>query len=107
MMTNMTDWLPATCAGVALGVLLFVCVRLRMAFAPMARERYGQGARLAVWILSIALMIALANGTLIGLRTYLLDTAHVNATLKYEIWFCALALAVGVFLVSGRVLRRN
>jgi len=102
----MDSWLVATVAGCCLGAAFFLCVRLRMRLAPLARERFGNWARGAVWLLTILLMIALANGMLLGLRGYWAGSAPANPALL-EIWSGLLALGIGLSLVFRRIHRRR
>ena len=61
----MTDWLIATVAGIELGLLLYVCVRLRMFFGPRIRERYGNLMRRAFWALTLLFMVPWLASSLI------------------------------------------
>ena len=101
----MQQWIIATLIGAGLGLLLYGCVRLRMHFGPLLRERYGNWARQLCWVVIIALMVALANVTLLLLRYLLGDTANGDSRLVIEIWFALLALTVAMLLVFRRVKR--
>jgi len=103
----MTHWILVTFVGLTLGAALYLLVRLRMYLAPQMLVLHGPWARRIVWIITILLMITLANGMLIWIRSYLLNTAHITETLTYEIWFGVTALFLGVFLVANHVRRRG
>lgn len=98
-------WIAATLIGFCLGLALYGCVRLRIFLGPRLRDRYGNVARQAFWILTIVVMVALANAALRGLRMYLNDPAPPANNLLLEIWFSALALMVGMGLLLKRMRR--
>lgn len=102
----MTDWLIATLAGIELGLLLYVCVRLRMFFGPRIRERYGNLMRQVFWILTLLFMVLLANLNLIGLRA-LLEGGPSEGDLTIEIWFAVLALLLPFTLIFVRMQKRR
>jgi NADH:ubiquinone oxidoreductase subunit 4 (subunit M) len=96
-------WLIATLDGICLGLALFACVRLRMHFGPIVRDRYGSMARRAYWLFTILLMIVLANLGLKLLRIYLSNFDAVTNSLMLEIWFALLALLLALSLIFKRL----
>ena len=102
----MHNWISATGVGIALGLFFYLCVRLRMHYAPILKNRYGSKARLACWLLTILVMVVAANAALIGLRTYLGDEFAAVEMLRLEIWFASLAVLVAMVLILRR-LKRN
>ena len=103
----MQHWIVATLIGVVLGIGLYGFVRLRMCIAPRLKTRFGDSARYAFWILTIVLMIAVANIALWVLRVYLRSYPPIEYGLHLEIWFSLLALIVGLGLVLMRVYRHH
>ena len=99
----MQFWLAATITGIFLGLILFACVRLRMHFGPLIRQRYGDWARRSFWLASILLMILLANQSLELLRIYVDNQIPATENLLLEIWFALLALVIGLGLVFKRI----
>ncbi|MGI9341400.1 MAG: hypothetical protein ACR2QV_01025 [Gammaproteobacteria bacterium] len=99
----MQQWIAATLLGGVLGLALFGCVRLRMHLGPRIKARYGNQARHAYWLLTIVVMVALANLALLGLRAYFAAVPPVGNQLVMEIWFAVLALAVAMSLIFRRL----
>ena len=100
----MQAWIIATAAGIALGLLLYLCVRLRMWLGPIIRDRFGQWARRLYWIVTIAVMVVLANAGLLLVREWVgIDAANL---LLLEIWFALLALGTAMSMIYRRI-RRN
>lgn len=89
--------------GGVLGLLLFGCVRLRMHLGPRLKARYGNRARRAYWLLTIVMMVALANVALFGLRAYMTTSPPNGSQLAMEIWFALLALGVAMGLIFRRL----
>ena len=99
----LNDWLSASGIGAGLGLLLFACVRLRMHVAPIIRRRWGNTMRQAYWVLTIIVMVLLANLGLGLLRRY---TPTVDTPILYlEIWFILVAVAVSFGLIFRRMTR--
>ena len=103
----MQHWLTATLDGVCLGLLLYACVRLRMHFGPIIKQRFGAQARRAYWLFTILLMIVLANLGLKLLRIYLSNFDAVTNSLMLEMWFALLALSIALALVFKRMNRNR
>jgi hypothetical protein len=101
----MQHWLFATFAGVGLGLTLYACVRLRMYVGPLIRERFGDWARRAYWLVTILVMIIIGNAGLFVLRIYLDSQSVEHGTLILELWFGVIAMAVGLALVFRRMSR--
>jgi hypothetical protein len=99
-------WIVSILAGLLLAFLLYWLVRLRMYVAPKMHDRYGTAARVAIWVLVGALMIAVANLELIGLHSVLIEIFGQNAILAHEILFALVALAVGYYLVARHVINK-
>jgi hypothetical protein len=99
----MQQWIAATLFGGVLGLALFGCVRLRMHVGPRIKARYGKYARRAYWLLTIVVMIALANLALLGLRAYFAGSPPAGNQLVMEIWFAVLALTVAMGLIFRRL----
>lgn len=99
----MQQWIAATLLGGVLGLALFGCVRLRMHLGPRLKARYGNKARRAYWLLTIVIMVTLANVALLGLRAYFAADPPVGNQLVMEIWFAVLALAVAMSLIFRRL----
>ena len=74
-----------------------------MHFGPRVRERFGNGARQALWVLIILFMVLLANLGLRLLRGLVLTDIPQAEWLGFEIVFAASALLVGLALVLLRV----
>jgi hypothetical protein len=99
----MQHWFTATIIGIGLGLALYTCVRMRMHFGPIIRNRYGNLARRAYWLLTILVMVALANAGLLGLRRLLANPPLPADKLMLEIWFTLLATAVALTLIYRRL----
>lgn len=99
----MQHWLIATLEGAILGLTLYCCVRLRMYIGPKVRERFGNLARRAYWLLTILLMIVLANVGLLIFRIYLSSQSIAAETLYLELWFGLVALGVGIAMIFRRL----
>lgn len=95
-------WIIATLISLGLGLLLYYCVRLRMHFGPLLRDRYGEAARRILWFGIILLMVGVANAMLYVLRFALEAGPPVDNPLILEIWFALLATAVALLLVFRR-----
>lgn len=78
-----------------------------MALAPLIRERFGERARWATWIVTIGLMVLLANIGLILLRTVLHEMHGVDAPFMHEMIYALLAFAIGFSLVNRHVTRNR
>ncbi len=98
-------WIAATLAGLGLGLAWFGCVRLRMHVGPILKARHGNQFRRAYWLLTIVVMIGLANLALLGLRLFLHDLPLPPNRLLLELWFAAVAVAVAGSLIYRRVTR--
>jgi hypothetical protein len=103
----MQHWLTATLIGISLGLALFACVRLRMHFGPIVRQRFGSWARRVYWAFTILLMIALANLGLKLLRIYLSNFDGVENSLMLEMWFALLAILIALALIFTRMNRNR
>jgi hypothetical protein len=103
----MQHWAVATATGISVGLILFLCVRLRMYVGPILKIRYGPWARQTYWILTILVMIALANLGLWLLRIYFRSFDITAETLALEIWFSMLALMVAMGLIFNRLYRQR
>ena len=103
----MQHWLTATLDGICLGLLLYACVRLRMHFGPIVKQRYGSWARRAYWIFTILLMIGLANLGLKLLRIYESNFDAITNSLMLEMWFALLALLIALALIFRRLYRKR
>ncbi len=101
----MQGFIASSIAGTLLGLAFYVCVRARMYVAPRLRARYGNWARQIYWLLTILLMILLANLTLIELRDYLEDQSLTSNQLMLEIWFVIVAVALSFGLIYRRMTR--
>ncbi len=101
----MTSWLVSTVAGLLVGLAFYVCVRLRIVLGPAARGRYGNMARRGVWLITILLMIGIANLGLVFLRAYLAANDSANNHFAFELWFAVLSLAFGAGMVFIRARR--
>ena len=100
------DWLFATLAGIELGLLLYVVVRLRMFFGPRIRERFGNLTRRIFWGFTLVFMVVLANLNLLGLRA-LLEGRPAEGNVTLEIWFAILALLLPFTLIYLRMQKRR
>lgn len=99
----MQHWLIATLEGAILGLTLYCCVRLRMYLGPKLRKRFGNLARRAYWLITILLMIVLANVGLLIFRIYLSSQSIAAETLYLELWFGLVALGVGIAMIFRRL----
>lgn len=99
----MIDWLVAIAEGGILGVALYLCVRARMKLAPLVLSMYGQWGRRLVWILSILLMVVLANLGLVLLRTSLFGLVAHTPSLAAEACFAITGLVTGCLLVISHM----
>jgi len=99
----MQQWIATTLLGGVLGLALFGCVRLRMHLGQRIKARYGNLARRAYWLLTIVVMVTLANVALLGLRAYFTAAPPAGNQLVMEIWFAVLALAVAMSLIFRRL----
>jgi uncharacterized membrane protein YuzA (DUF378 family) len=100
-------WALDTAAGVALGLVLFALVRVRMVVAPWLGMKLGQWARWSVLVVVAALMIAAANFGLWALREILNQQFGLTATLLHEIVFAVVGFASGFVLLTRYVTRRR
>jgi len=89
--------------GAGLGVTLYGCVRLRMHFGPIVLERYGKWARYFYWLLTIAVMVLIANLGLMLLRAILGPSEPGGNNVLPEIWFALLALSIALRLIFGQL----
>jgi len=96
------DWLFATVIGLTTGLVLFAFVRLRMHVGPIIRARWGNTMRQAYWLLTIVLMILVANLGL-GLLRRTASTDHV----MLEIWFITIAVATAFLFIYRRISRNR
>ena len=96
----MQPWIAATIAGICLGLAFYGCVRLRMYLGPLIRDRFGNVARRVYWLLTIAVMVILANVALFALRQFF---APPGSQLMPEIWFIMLAAGIAYTLISNKV----
>lgn len=106
----MQHWFVATLTGAGLGLALYGCVRLRVWLGPRIGDWYGQHMRRAYWVLTVVIMVILANIALWGLRRYLQAAAPSASGLLLESWFALLALVVGlapILVRARRSSRRN
>jgi hypothetical protein len=78
-----------------------------MYLGPVIIKRFGQWARLAYWLFTILVMIALSNVGLYVFRIYLSSQQVADETLLLELWFAAMALAVGLGLIFRRFSRNS
>ena len=103
----MIDWVAATLDGIVLGLAFYGCVRLRMTLGPIIRERYGNWARRIYWLLTIALMVLLANIALLVLRASYADPSLEMQHMLQELWFISLAVGIAFGLIFLRVTRKK
>ena len=96
----MNSWLLSVLFGIMLGVTLFGCVRLRVWLAHSLGYKTGTWALRILSLTSIAAMIIVANGFLIGLRAAIAGSAANEQTLPMEIVFSIVGFALGYFLVT-------
>lgn len=96
-------WIAATVAGLGLGLAWFGCVRLRMHLGPILKARYGNHARRICWLVTILVMILLANLVLLGLRAFLYDPSPPPNQLLLEGWSALLALGLAFALIFRRM----
>lgn len=101
----MLHWISATALGIALGLVLYGCVRLRMHYAPILKKRYGNWARESCWVAAVLAMIFSANAALMVLRAFLSAERAADDMLMLEIWFAVIALAVALKLIFMRMNR--
>jgi hypothetical protein len=99
----MQFWLAGSITGILLGLILFACVRLRMHFGPLVREKYGDWARKVYWLATILLMVFLANLSLKLLRIYIDNELPAMENLMLEIWFALLAFTIPLVLIFKRI----
>ncbi len=99
------SWLVSTVAGIGVGLIFYVCVRIRVLLGPVAREHFGNVARHGTWLATILLMIGAANFGLLLLRNFLSANGNASNGIVFEIWFALLSLAVGGGLVFVRTWR--
>ena len=95
----MIDWLVAIAEGGILGTALYWCVRARMKLAPLVLSMHGQWGRRMVWVLSILLMVLLANLGLVLLRTSLFGLVAHQPSIATEACFAVTGLVTGCLLV--------
>jgi uncharacterized membrane protein len=100
-------WLFDIVAGVALALLLYALVRVRMRMAPRMRDRFGDYARWAIWVVTIGLMVVLANLGLVLLRQLLHSRFGIDVPFPDEMVFAVVAFGVGFFLVFRHVTRNH
>ena len=103
----MLNWIAATVCGLGLGLALYACVRLRMHFGPIVQQRFGKVARQLYWLVTIGVMVLLANLGLILLRGWLAEYGPDNKDLMLEIWFALLALAISLLLIFRQLKSDN
>ncbi|MDJ0927423.1 MAG: hypothetical protein QNJ73_07195 [Gammaproteobacteria bacterium] len=103
----MQHWILATLIGIGLGLMLYGCVRLRIHLGPRLQARFGNWARSAYWLLTIIVMVILANFSLLTLRDLLADLPDSPNDLLLELWFAALAAGIALFLIYSRVKRNS
>ena len=103
----MQHWIFATLIGIGLGLMLYGCVRLRIYLGPKLQERFGNWARSAYWLLTIVVMVILANFSLLTLRSLFAELPDPPNTLMLEIWFALLAAVVALFLIYKRVTKNS
>lgn len=101
------QWIIAAGAGLILSVLFYALVVLRMSLAPLMRDRFGDRARWATWIVTIGLMVLLANIGLVLLRQVLHEQHGIDAPFLHEMLYAVFAFAVGFALVNRHVTRNR
>ena len=97
-------WLVDIVLGVLLACILYAIVRLRMNVAPKMRDRFGSLARWSVWVLTLALMVIMANLGLLMLRQLLREWLGFDSGIMDELLFSLVSLSLGVMLVARHVL---
>ncbi|NND54401.1 MAG: hypothetical protein HKN56_05450 [Gammaproteobacteria bacterium] len=100
-------WLIDIVAGIAMSIIFYTLVRIRMTMAPKMRDRFGARARWATWALTIGIMVVLANLGLIVLRRVLHTHHGIEAPFVHEMVFALLAFAIGFALVNRHVTRNR
>ncbi len=95
----MAEYLGGFLAGTMVGVALYLCVRARMKYGPLALARFGPWARRLVWVLSMLLVIAIANLGLVVFRELLSALLGREPSLGSEVCFAITGLVVGCVLV--------
>ena len=90
-----------------MSLIFYALVLLRMNVAPRMRDRYGDRARWATWVVTIGLMVLLANAGLIVLRQVLHEQYGVDAPFMHEMVYALLAFAIGFVLVNRHVTRNR
>lgn len=100
-------WILAAAAGVALALVFYALVCLRIIVAPRLGERFGQGARWATWVLLIAFMVIVANAGLWLLRNFLITQHGVHAPFLHEMLYAVVAFVLGFLLVTRHVGRNR
>lgn len=103
----MEAWIAAAVAGAGLGLAFYACVRLRMHLGPRIRARFGNHARRAYWLITMAVMILIANLTLLGLRKWRAESLNIGEHLPSELLFLALAVSIAFGLISLRINRNH
>ncbi len=103
----MIDWIIASVSGLALGWMLYFCVRLRAALVPIAVAKVGIRGSYWVWFATVVIMIAIGNLSLIGLRNCLSILEPGRSSLAFEIWFAIVGFVLGLYLVTRRAWRRD
>jgi len=84
--------------------MFYGCVRLRMHVGPLIKDRFGNTARRAYWLLTILAMIIIGNAALLLLRKWL---PQADSSLLEEIWFLAVAVCIAYALIFRRIAHRN
>ncbi len=97
----MIEWVISAVAGIALGWLLYLCVRLRVKLLSASHGR-SASRPLQIWATTIVLMIVIGNVSLYALRSGLLLMQPGRITLPYEIGFAIVGFAVGLALVTRK-----
>jgi predicted MFS family arabinose efflux permease len=97
-------WVLDIVLGVLLACILYAIVRLRMKVAPKMRDRFGSFARWSVWVLTLLLMVVMANVGLIMLRQMLRDWLGFDSDWMDELLFSLVSLSLGVALVGRHVI---
>ncbi|MEE4185793.1 MAG: hypothetical protein V2J12_08500 [Gammaproteobacteria bacterium] len=100
-------WALDIAAGLALGLLFFALVRLRMIVAPWLGAKVGQWARWSVWVAICVVMIAAANLELWALRQVLHQQFGLTAALLHELVFAVVGFGSGFLLITRYVTRRH
>ncbi len=100
-------WLIPAGEGIVIAFVFYALVRVRMWLGPRMRDRFGEHARTATWVLTIGLMVVAANVGLIWLRRILHDEHGVDAPFLHEMLYAFVAFAVGFGLVFWHVIRKR